>query len=202
MSLYSLFSTIFDLNMSTMEKKFLGDITEVRFGSYEEPKPVGSGYYLQVRQFNEDGRLISQPEFIDITPKNHAHVLREGDVLFVGKGNRLFSWCYEKMEWPVIASSIFFVLRPDLRVVYPEYLSAILNAPQSKSFFLQIGSGTNILSIRKSELSAFKVPLPAIAEQKAIAALAELHQREVALSRQLMEQKQRFYTAMISKLIK
>jgi len=114
----------------------------------------------------------------------------------------LFSWCYRKIEQPAVASSIFFVLRPDTRIIYPEYLTAILNAPQTKKTFLQIGSGTNIFSIRKSELGAFEVPLPNMTEQRTIAALSELYQQQVALAQQMIEQKQNLYTAIISKLIK
>jgi restriction endonuclease S subunit len=106
------------------------------------------------------------------------------------------------MQQPAIASSIFFVLRPDTRIIHPEYLSAILNAPQTKKAFLQIGSGTNIFSIRKSELGAFEVPIPTLAEQKKIAALAELYRQQVALALQLIEQRQNLYSSIISKLIK
>jgi restriction endonuclease S subunit len=186
-----------------MIKKQLLGLSDIRFGLYAKPKSFGHAVYLQVRQFSEDGRrTVKSEEYININEKNSSHILQDGDVLFVGKGNRLFSWCYRKTKQPAIASSIFFVLRPDTRVIYPEYLSTILNAPQSKAVFLQLGSGTSILSIRKSELGAFEVPLPAMSKQKKIAALAELHREEVALAQQLIEQRQNLYTALISKLIK
>jgi restriction endonuclease S subunit len=186
-----------------MIKKQLVEISHIRFGLYAQPKPVGNVAYLQARQFNEEGRrVIKTDEYIDIVDVNSSHILLDGDVLFVGKGNRLFSWCYREMEQLAVASSIFFVLRPDASVIYPEYLSTILNAPQSKSVFLQLGSGTNILSIRKSELGAFEIPLPAMSEQKKIAALAKLHQEEITLLQMLIEQKQSLFTALISNLIK
>jgi restriction endonuclease S subunit len=186
-----------------IKRKRLSDVSDIMFGLYAQPSSFGSAIYLQVRQFSGDGRqIVKSEEYIDINEKNASHILKEGDVLFVGKGNRLFSWCYSKTDDPVVASSIFFVLRPDKRIICPEYLSAILNAPQSKAFFLQMGSGTNIFSIRKSELGAFEVPIPAMPEQIKIAALAALHQEEVALAEQLIEQKRNFYTAIISKLIK
>jgi restriction endonuclease S subunit len=181
----------------------ISEISYIRFGLYAEPETTGNAAYLQVRQFNEDGRLINQAdEYINIDKKTQEHVLRDGDVLFVGKGNRLFSWCYKQTDQPAVASSIFFVLRPDTNLVYPEYLAAILNAPQSKAVFQKIGSGTNILSIRKSELGAFQIPLLAMEQQKKIASLAELHQKEIELAQQLIAQKQALYTSIISKLIK
>lgn len=181
----------------------VASISDIRFGLYTQPDPSGSTAYLQARQFSEDGRLTSQAdEFINLDKKAEPHLLKEGDVLFAGKGNRLFSWCYHQTDQPAVASSIFFVLRPDERVVYPQYLAAILNTPKSKASFQQIGAGTNIFSIRKSELGAFEIPLPSMQQQKRIAALTQLHQREIAVAQQLIAQKQNLYTAIISKLVK
>jgi len=123
-------------------------------------------------------------------------------VLFVGKGNRLFAWCYRDTLGPYIASSIFFVLRPKKNIIYPEYLTAILNAPQTKAALLQIGSGTNIFSLRKSELGAFQIPLLPMDEQKKVASLAGVYQKQIALSQELIIQHQKIYSAIISKLIK
>lgn len=181
----------------------ISSVCDIRFGLYAQPDPFGQTAYLQVRQFSEDGRLvIPAEEYLNIDKKNEAHVLKDGDVLFAGKGNRLFSWCYTLTNHPAVASSIFFVLQPDQRLVYPEYLAAILNAPQSRAAFQQLGSGTNIFSIRKSELGAFEIPLPPMQQQKRIAALAALHQQEIELSQKLITEKQNLYTAIISKLIK
>jgi restriction endonuclease S subunit len=177
-------------------------VSNIRFGLYAQPESTGSVAYLQVRQFNDDGRLIVEPdEFLNLDKKAESHILKDGDVLFVGKGNRLFAWCYHKAGQPAVASSIFFVLRPDTKIVYPDYLAAFLNAPQSKAVFQQIGAGTNIFSIRKSELGAFQIPIPSLQQQKKIAELAQLHQQEVDLAQQLIMQKKNLYTAIISKLI-
>ncbi|MDJ1472447.1 restriction endonuclease subunit S [Xanthocytophaga flava] len=186
-----------------IKKIKIADFTEIRFGLYEQSSPTGEVAYLQVKQFNEEGVMVRPPdEFIELTPKNQTHILLDGDILFAGKGNRLVAWCYRQIDKPAIASSIFFVLRPDLTKVYPEYLVAILNAPSSKEAFRQIGAGTNILSIRKSELGAFEVPLPALEQQQKIAALAAIHQQEIVLAEQLIQQKKQLYTAVISQLVK
>lgn len=178
-------------------------ISEIRFGCHAHPNLAGDTNYLQVRQFDEAGMLLlNNAETIDINEKLRSQILMDGDVLFVGKGNRLFAWCYHEESGPTIASSIFFVLRPDKELVYPEYLSAILNAPQSKNAFRQLGGGTNIFSIRKSELGAFEIPLPPMQQQKIIAEVASLHQQEIELVQKIITEKQNLYTALISKLVK
>ncbi len=184
-------------------KQTINDICEIRFGFYSQPVEGGNVPYVQVRQFDDQGILMSEAnDFVLLDQKSEPHLLQDGDVLFVGKGNRLFAWCYRDSLGPYIASSIFFVLRPKKKIIYPEYLAAILNAPQTKAALLQIGSGTNIFSLRKSELGAFQIPLLPMDEQKKVASLAGLHQKQIALSQELIIQQQNLYAAIISKLIK
>jgi restriction endonuclease S subunit len=184
-------------------KSAINEICEIRFGFYSQPVVDGTVPYVQVRQFDDQGMLMAEAnDFVLLDQKSETHLLQDGDVLFVGKGNRLFAWCYRDTAGPYIASSIFFVLRPKQKIIYPEYLAAILNAPQTKAALLQIGSGTNIFSTRKSELGAFQIPVLPMIEQKRIASLSELHQKQIALSQELIVQNQNLYSAIISKLIK
>ena len=181
----------------------LGDITDIKVGFPGQPEKEGQLLFFQVRQFNEDGQLFNVGiDAIMLDDKTRPHILKEGDVLFVGKGNRLFAWCYQTTDTPAIASSSFFVLRPNKKKLDSAYLAAILNAPQTKAVFQQIGGGTNIFSIRKSELGALQIPLPPLDQQKKIAAIAQLHQKEMELAKSLISKKQELYTSIISKLIK
>lgn len=193
------------MNDSTNIKisKRLGGISDISFGVHLQPSLSGAIPYLQIRQFNEFGMLQEKAaEFIDSNKKSKQYQLRDGDVLFVGKGSRLFAWCYREIYGPYVASSIFFVLRPDQKIIYPEYLAAILNTPQTKAKFQQLGSGTNIFSIRKSELAATEIKIPPMDEQRRIFALSDLHQKGIAITRELLMQKENLYTAIISKLIR
>ena len=184
-------------------KKTINYICEIRFGFYSQPDVSGNVPYVQVRQFDDQGMLMVEAnDFVVMDQKSESHLLKDGDVLFVGKGNRLFAWCYRDTLGPYIASSIFFVLRPKKKLIYPEYLAAILNAPQTKAALLQVGSGTNIFSLRKSELGAFQIPILPMDEQKKVASLAELHQKQIALTQEIIIQTQNLYSAIISKLIK
>lgn len=184
-------------------KKKLNDISQIKFGYYTQPEDKGEISYLQVRQFDELGMMVNQSdEYLNIDQKSESHILKDGDVLFVGKGNRLFAWCYRNQIGPAIASSIFFVISPDAAIINPEYLATVLNLPQSKQVFEQLGAGTNILSIRKSEFEAFEVPILPLADQEKIAAIYHLRRKDILLRRELKEQKDNLYKAIISKLIK
>lgn len=197
------YGTFDELNCSTINmRNQIVNIGEIKFGLHSQSEESGDAAYLLVRQFDDFGRLVNKAsDFIKLDEKSAQHLLKDGDVLFVGKGNRLFAWCYRNDIGPAIASSVFFVLRPDQQKVYPEYLATMLNRPQSKAVFMQIGGGTNIFSIRKSELGAFEIPLPSMKKQKQIAAIAALHQEELHLLQQLIDKKINLYTGTISKLV-
>lgn len=186
-----------------MKKARVDEVADIRVGYYRQAEKGGQVPYLQVRQFDENGLLVNKiDEFINLDAEAKKHLLMDGDLLFVGKGNRLFTWCYEESFGLAVASSAFFVLSLDKQRVLPGYLTAILNASSSKTVFKQMGGGSNIFSIRKSELGAFEIPLPPMQQQNRIAELAALHQQEIELSQKLIAEKQNLYTAIISKLIK
>lgn len=181
----------------------IATISDIRIGFPGQPEAEGNIPFLQLRQFDNEGNLIAGAnDFIKLDEKSQPHLLREGDVLFVGKGFRLLAWCYSNDDTPTVASSSFFVLRPNKNKIHPGYLAAFLNAPQTQASLKQLGGGTNIFSIRKSELGAFQIPLLPMDRQKKVAALATLHQQQIQLAKELIEQKQNLYRAIISKLIK
>lgn len=183
--------------------KKLSEICDIRFGVAEQTADIGEIAYIQINQFDDKGiKNDANQSRLPNSDKFEAYLLMEGDVLFAAKGNKLFAWAYTHLKGKAVASSSFFILRPKQNVVNVKYLETYLNTPLAKSSFLQIGAGTNIFSIRKSELGAFQIPLPSLEQQKRIAALAELHQQEIDLAKQLMLQKENLYTAIISKLIK
>ena len=180
----------------------LNNLCNLSFGPYLPPSSVGKIPYLQIRQFDENGILNNvTSEFVELNEKTKGYLLKDGDVLFVGKGSRLFAWCYTSDFGPAIASSIFYVLRIRSQKLNPQYLATILNLQKSKNTFHQMGAGTNIFSIRKSELGAFNIPLLSIEKQTQIASLAQLHQREIQLAQQIISQKQNLYSEIISKLV-
>jgi hypothetical protein len=53
----------------------LEDIIDIRYGWYGQPSAKGLAAYLQVRQFNQQGRQIHEPtDFIDLDKNTKSHV--------------------------------------------------------------------------------------------------------------------------------
>lgn len=180
----------------------LKDISDIKFGFHDIPKEKGEAIYLQARNFNQFGRLTNELiSYINIHQKNQGYILKDGDILLAGKGTRNFGWCYRKDLGVALASSIFFVIRPNQEFILPEYLAAVFNLPQSQSHFQQLGAGSSMQSIRKNELAEFKVPVLSMEEQKKMVQITELHHQELKLLNSLMLNKKGLYKSLITKMI-
>jgi restriction endonuclease S subunit len=174
----------------------------LQFGLYEKPGVKGNAAYLQAKHFDDSGRIkFSIDSFIKISEKNENHLLEEGDILFVGKGLRNFAWTYSNAIGPAVASSIFFVLKPDKGKVIPEFLTTLLNTPQTQAYMQTLGAGSSIPSIRKSELDAFSFHLPSIEVQKKVVTIAQLQEQDIDLSSRIIAEKQKIYQSVINRLI-
>lgn len=182
--------------------KTLGDIADIRFGYYAKPIDGRGISYLQAKHFDVYGNMIGEPDtFIAAEYKAADQMLRDGDVLFAGKGYKNFAWCYRRSFGEAVASSLFHVLRPDTQVVLPEYLTALLNHPTNQLYFQQLAAGSSIPSIRKNELANFKVPVVALDMQEKIVEVYKLHRKETSLTLELLERKNELYESIFNTLV-
>lgn len=185
-----------------MNEVKIEDIASLQFGLYAKSKDAGAVKYLQAKHFNDDGVLEQDVDtFLDRDAKNDKHLLLDGDVLFVGKGFRNFAWVYRDEMGDAIASSIFFVLRLDTNQVYPEFLATLFNTPAHQTLFQSMGAGSKITSIRKSELAAITIKLPALELQRKIADLRTVHLQETQLNKKLIELQELRFQSVVQNLL-
>ena len=180
----------------------LSDIANIQFGFYTKPTEEGNAVYLQAKHFDEAGIQSEQIDtFIQIDNKSEIHLLEDGDILLVGKGMRNFAWTYSKTYGVAIASSIFFVIKPNKNKVIPEFLTTLFNLQQTQVNFQTLGAGSSIPSIRKSELEAFTFELPSLALHQKIIAIKQLHYKDIELSKMIISEKGTVYQAVIQNII-
>jgi restriction endonuclease S subunit len=160
-------------------KTSIKDIADIQFGYYAQPDDLGAIPYLQAKHFGEYGLFLNQVDsFIIGTDKVKENLLREGDILFTSKGFRVFAYMVDKNSINTIASSLFYIIRVDLHKILPQYLVSVLNTQKSIQYFKQLGAGSTIPSIRKSEVMDFSFNLIPIALQQKIVHLNELFLKE------------------------
>lgn len=181
----------------------LKNVANLKFGLYVKPLKKGAVIYLQARNFDDFGNVLSDFDaFINIDNKNESHLLEDGDLLFVGKGFRNFAWTYKKAIGPAIASSIFYVIRVNKTLAVPQYISTLFNSDKYQNQFQSMGAGSSIPSIRKGELESLIVDIPSLEVQNKIASLNNLHNSEISITNQIIQQKKVLFQGVINQLIK
>lgn len=185
-----------------MNKVALSDIAAIQLGMYTQPAETGPLAYLVVKDFTDSGMLAAPPtNFVSSQVVADDHFLRSGDVLLTAKGYRHFAWTYDASIGPAIASPAFFIIRPKPHTVMSDYLTLLLNTPQSKNTLLTLGGGTSIPSIRKSELEALLIDLPPLGVQQKLIDLDKIHRHEMELSRAIITEKEKVFQAVIRTMI-
>jgi len=150
-----------------------GDLSVIQMKDLENDYSSINRRLTRVNSDNINGRLF----------------LEKGDVLFVAKGSNNFAVEYHLDLTKAIASSAFFVLRPDRDKIIPAYLAWCINQPPVQQFLKGNMAGTYVPNINKSTLEAIMIALPPKAIQEKIVHIDRLRKKEQALVNQIMEKR-------------
>lgn len=182
-------------------RRRLATLASIRAGhqTREAVEPVAGGayFFLQIRDFNPDRTELTTGEMVRIDAGSIRDdlLLQAGDVLFLAKGVRTFSYPLGELPGPTLAASYFFVLRPGQEAV-PAYLAWFLNLDSTRRHLARhSGFGANVPVVRRDVLEELEVPLPDLATQHKIVALAALMARQQELQAELAEKQRLLYTA-------
>jgi len=173
-----------------------------------EPASVGTHRVMQVKDVVTEGRFS---EFFEnslgiwtgslymVTPKGPAwkYHIEAGDVLFVAKGNRNFGiavdprWIrpYPESWENVLASSHFYILRPSIKRVIPEYLAWCLNQPSTQRLLQSMATGSHMKMIPKTTFEDIVLDIPSLEMQHKIIDLHSLAERERRLVNSISEKR-------------
>ncbi len=164
----------------------LSDVASIQTGVFAKGKSNGEIVYLQVKHFDENGKLLS-----DLLPELPAmgivikHLLNPGDVLFAAKGNKNFAAVFESHKLTAVASTSFFVIRLKEKNVLPAYIAWFLNNPSTLTCLKKQAIGTSLPSITKQVLEALEVNIPEMKKQKAILKIVTLQEKEKKIKMKL-----------------
>ena len=148
---------------------------------------------IQVGDVGRGSLRIKSRRFV--TSKRAAELkctlLQQGDVLISRMAEPIGRACLlPDLGYPAITAVDVAIFRPSLRLVDPEYLVAFMNCRRWYNAAAEKASGATRARVSRSALGKLPVPLPAITEQRRIAAelrerLATIDQMTRALDAQL-----------------
>jgi len=124
---------------------------------------------------------------------NHAKELRNaevqsGDVLLniTGDGVTFGRSCIvPERVLPACVNQHVSIIRPNRRECDPGYLLSVLTHPATKGYIESFNSGGSRRAITKGHIESFEIPLPPLAEQKAIAAVLGALDDKIELNRRM-----------------
>jgi len=147
----------------------------------------GSCRLVRISDVSQDGTWLNDV-FACIEPPERIRdelFLQSGDVLFPNRGTRTTAIVFRLEVSRALAGAQFFVLRPDVSKVLPEYLAWFLRTEESARYFEGVRKGTYVQIIERSNLADLEMPLPPLETQHKIVAVAALSVEERLLAERL-----------------
>jgi hypothetical protein len=186
-------------------KKRLRDIADFRIG-YQfrgkvKPDPTGAVRVVQIKDIDSDLRI----RVPDLTPvsidKPEPYLTQAGDVLFLNRGHRLYAVVVPELPPNTIATGYFFILRPNPRVMLPEYLAWSLNQPDFQDSLRPYHRGSHIPMVSRIDVEELKIQVPPLEVQRRILALNDLLDEERRLFAAIQEKRSLLVQAVSRKLM-
>ena len=165
---------------------YLGDIAEIQVG-YQSREGIrahtdGSHFLLQARDFNKLHQ-IDWPNLTRFTPSGSTNKseIKQGDVLFLARGQENFSYLINHDSHNILASNSFYLLRVKPQFLLPKFLVWWINQTPAQDFFKLNRRVGMVPLIPVSDLSRLEVPVPSIEIQNKIGELELLRKKEAGL---------------------
>ena len=149
-------------------------------------------YVLQLRDINDrceiDWTLVERRP---VTEGLEWFKVQQGDVLFAPRSNRVSAIAIgsEASDRYTIASSHFYILRPNANQLQAGYLAWLLNHPQTRRWLATENRGTHLPFVPLSALLQLEVPLPPLDVQTTIVQVDTLRRREHDLTQALLAER-------------
>lgn len=165
----------------------LKDLATIRSGylfrSKIEPDPAGQYRVIQVGDITSDAQLSnSSLTRVSLPDVKQTQILKAGDVLFISRGLRKQAVAITEPLENTIATSQFFIIHPDEKVL-PEFLAWYINQRPAQRYIEEHSTGTSASLINLEALRTLPVETPPIETQTRIVEIHQLSLRE----RELME---------------
>ncbi len=125
------------------------------------------------------------------------HLLRDGDILLIAKGESNRACMYQKEIGQAVASSTFFVIRLTETGLLPAFLQWYFNTGYMQEIFSGLSRGTQISSLSKKTLSEIEVPVPPLKKQQEILEIQRLWDKEKTLTTDLLNLKDAWYQKLL-----
>ena len=190
--------------MFNCEKRLLKGIVHIKAGYTLRTKipedPNGTISIAQMKDVQPDSGI----DWSNLTRMNPVSLrepdyLNQGDIIFCGRGTRIFAVPVTTSPENTVAASQFFVLTPLDDSVSAPYLSWYINSTAAQRYFWTKAAGSSIINVTRSVLEDLQVPIPSQNDLRTIEKMIDSIQIEKRLSAKLTGQRQKMLEMIITK---
>lgn len=186
----------------------LSEVATVRSGlvlSRKESKsPTAYSYPLLTLRAIQPTGSIDLSKIDTFTAKemlDTEYLAREGDII-IRLSQPYTAVLIDKVTSGMVLSSYFAIIRPDSRLLLPEYLFWLMNTPKVKQEIFENTSSNMIGAIKPKFFADFELTLLPLSDQQKIADLNATARKEIQLLRDLADAKEKYYTQIIDQIQK
>lgn len=140
---------------------------------------------------------------VNLMGRKKPDYLKLGDIIFIGRGYRLFAVLVDKELKHTVAGPHFFIIRikPNRRDVRADYLTWYINHKRAQKYFSQYVAGTALPHINRNTLENLPVVLPPLAVQDQMMKVHYCRLKEKALLEALIQKKAQFLDGLLDQTL-
>lgn len=140
---------------------------------------------------------------VNLMGRKKPDYLKLGDIMFIGRGYRLFAVLVDKELEHTVAGPHFFIIRikPNRRDVRADYLTWYINHKRAQKYFSQYVAGTALPHINRNTLENLPVVLPPLAVQNQMMKAHYCRLKEKALLEALIQKKAQFLDGLLDQTL-
>ena len=153
--------------------------------------PQGETAVVQMKDVSpEQGVNLSNLYRINLTGHKTPDYLKQGDILFMGRGYRIFAVLIKEDLATTVASPHFFMIRvKSTNIIQPAYLAWYINHKRAQRYFSQHSAGTALPHINRTALEKLPIILPPINIQERIINVHQCRLKEQSLLHAFIKKK-------------
>ncbi len=136
---------------------------------------------------------------INFDPKYEKHLLRPGDLIFLGRGSRNTASVVGAGFPPAVPASYFTVIRITCKEILPQYLAIYLNLNETQKRIRELARGTALAVIPVSELANLEIDIPPLETQRTMIELSRLLSKADELESKIYQKRSVLVEAMIGR---
>ena len=153
---------------------------------------------LNLRAIHPDGYILpgSLEVFYATEPLRQEYLTQQGDII-IRLSIPYTAILIDANMVGMVVSSNFAIIRLNQDYMLPEYLLWLLNTPDIQKKIYESSSSNMLSAVRPTFFAELEVLLLSLADQEKIAKLNLLAKQETQLLKNLADEKERYYTAVI-----